>query len=93
DREQLKKHIQLTMNSEKCTFDKAIRKICYHELWKTACKRLDKIIKKLKIYHQAVRKFRESTLSCWPNTVGNLMRDIFGYSVVFQMNNFKNNAG
>ncbi len=56
DREQLKKHIQLTMNSEKCTFDKAIRKICYHELWKTACKRLDKIIKTLKIYHKEAAK-------------------------------------
>ena len=56
DREQLKKHIELTMNSEQCTFDKAIGKICYQELWKTACERLDNIIKTLKIDHH--QKFK-----------------------------------
>ena len=50
DQKQLKQHIESMMESKNCTFDKAVRKIGYHNLWETACKRLEKIITILKTY-------------------------------------------
>ena len=53
DYEHLKKCIQLTMKEKDCAFDKALRRMGYHTLWKTACQRLETIKKAQKIYHKS----------------------------------------
>jgi hypothetical protein len=48
DHQHLNKSIQLIMNTEDCTFDKALRKMQFNDLWKAACQRLETIKKQLK---------------------------------------------
>jgi hypothetical protein len=40
------------MNDKQCTFDFALRKMCYNALWKQACQRLEKIKKGLKAHYK-----------------------------------------
>ena len=54
DYEQLKRLTQTLMKTGDCTFDKALRKIGYNDLWKKACQRLKRIKKALKTYHQSL---------------------------------------